>query len=182
MNYRTLAFNILTLFFLAGCVNSSKHKELNDATENRQVKDSVQYKLPVLDTVKTTYPIQIGNDKALVTVHEIRRSKPDHFIIELDYRNEKVFSVNVDKQTLMDVDKTPVFLDTLFLDYTQRAALTAVKYEAIRGSTLYFEGIFEDAERQKAVKGRFNVFYNPSRKGQIYAWHSDTVHNIDSLK
>ena len=182
MNYRSLVFGTLTLLILAGCTNRAEKKEPVDATENKQVKDSINYKLPILDTLITTYPIQIGNDAGLISVKKIMKDKPNHFIIELDYRNERVFSVNVDKQTLMDVDKTPVFLDSLFLDYTQRAILTSVKYEAIRGSTLYFEGIFENTEQQKAVKGRFNVFYNPTRKGQIYAWHSDTVYDIGSIK
>jgi len=182
MNFQTLILSTLTLLILIGCANTTEKKESTNTTEEQQANDTVHNNLPILDTLKTTYPIQIGNDKGLITVHEISRAKPVHFIIDLDYRNQKVFSVYVDKHVVIDSIKRPFFLDTLHLDYTHGAILTSVKYEAIRGSTLYFAAILENKEQQKAVEGRFNVFYNPSRKGQIYGWISDTLYNTVSVK
>lgn len=182
MNYQTLIFSALTLLFLSGCGNTSEKKEMDNATERAQLKDSVYDESPILDTLKTVYPIAIGNDKALITVKRIMKSKPGHFIIDLDYRNEKAFSVYADKQVLIDSTKRPFFRDTLHLDYTKGAILTSVKYKAIRGSTLNFSAILENVAQQKKVEGRFNIFYDPARRGQFYGWITDTVYDNVSIK
>jgi len=182
MNYQTLIFSALILLFLVGCANTSEKKVIIDVPEKEQVKDSIDRKLHILDTVKTAYPIQIGNDKALITVKKIMGNKPTHFIIDLDYRNEKAFSIYADKFALIDSTKAPFFLDTLHLDYTQGSILTSVKYKAIRGSTLNFSAILENAAQQKTVEGRFNVFYDPARRGQFYGWITDTLYDDVSLK
>lgn len=182
MNYQTLIIRALLLLFLAGCANTSERKVIVDVPEKEQLRDSIDRKSPILDTVRTAYSIQIGNDKALITVKKIMRNKPDHFVIELDYRNEKAFSVYADKATLIDSTIRPFFLDTLLLDYTQGATLMSVKYSAIRGSSLNFSAVLKNEEWQKQVEGRFNVFYDPARRGTIYGWITDTVYDINSAK
>jgi len=182
MNYQTLIFSAFILLFVTGCANTSEKKVVVDLPEKQQLKDSIDRKAIILDTIKTSYPIQIGNDQALITVNKIMGNKPNHFIIDLDYRNEKAFSIYTDKFALIDSTKKPFFLDTLLLDYTQGSTLTSVKYKAIRGSTLNFSAILENAAQQKWVEGRFNVFYDPARRGQIYGWITDTVYDYVTLK
>jgi hypothetical protein len=182
MNYQTLVFSGLTLLFLSGCGNTTEKKEIIGDAEKQLLDDSVKSNLPTLDTVKTTYPVQIGNDMGLISIVKVSSNKPSHFIIDLDYRNEKVFSIYVDKQVLIDSTVRPMFLDTLHLDYTLGATLASVKYKAIRGSTLNFSAVLVNEEQQKQVEGRFNVFYNPARKGKVYGWITDTVYDKVSIK
>ena len=182
MNGRTLLLSAFTLLFLCGCVNTSEKKDTNGTTEKRQVNVLDDHKSLMADTLITTYPIQIGNDKALITVKKILGNKPDHFLIDLDYRNEKAFSVYADKKALIDETKTPFFLDTVQRDYTQGATLTSVNYRAIRGSTLQFSAILKNEAQQKTVEGRFNVFYDPERRGTFYGWITDTIYHSASKK
>jgi len=182
MNYQTLLFSALTLLFLFGCANTTEKKKVISDTEKPQLKDTVPTKLTTLDTIKTTYSIQIGNDKGLISVLKISSNKPDHFIINLDYRNEKVFSIYTNKQVLIDATITPMFLDTLQLDYTRGAILTSVNYRGIRGSTLNFSAVLKNEEQHKKIEGRFNVFYNPARSGKVYGWITDTVYDINLAK
>jgi len=182
MNYQTLLFSTLSVLSLSGCVNTTEKKEIISDTEKRQLSDSIHSKFPILDTLTKVYPIQIANDKGLVSVLKISRNKSEHFIINLDYRNEKVFSIYADKQVLIDSTIRPMFLDTLQMDYTLGASLIAVKYKGIRGSTLNFSAVLENEERQKLVEGRFNVFYDPARRGTIYGWITDTVYDRVSIK
>ena len=177
MNCRTLVFAALTLLLACGCANTSEKKEIENVTKKQKEKDVVDKKSPLLDTLTTTYPIQIGNDKALITVKKIIGGNPNHFLIDLDYRNEKAFSVYADKQVLIDSTKSPFFLDTIQLDYTAGAILTSIKYKAIRGSTLNFSAVLENEAQQKIVEGRFNIFYDPARRGQFYGWITDSVYN-----
>ena len=182
MNYQTLIFSAFILLFVAGCANTSEKKVVVDLPEKQQLKDSIERKSTILDTIKSVYPIQIGNESAFITVQKIMGNKPDHFIIDLDYRNEKAFSVYADKFALIDSTKKPFFLDTLQMDHTQGSTLTSVKYKAIRGSTLNFSAILENVAKQKRVEGRFNVFYDPARRGQFYGWITDTVYDHVSIK
>ena len=182
MNNQSLIFSAFILLFIVGCANTSEKKVTIDEPEKEQLKDSIDGKLHLLDTIKTTYPIQIGNDPALITVKKIIGSTKNHFIIDLDYRNEKAFSIYTNKFALIDSTQAPFFQDSLLLDYTQGSSLTSVKYQAIRGSTLCFSAILENAVQQKTVEGRFNVFYDPERRGQFYGWITDTVYDRVSIK
>ena len=173
-----MVLGILALHMLCGCANTSEKKEAVSETEKQQVNDSVPYKSRIVDTIKTAYPIQIGNHKGLVSVTKIVEGKPKYFTIELDYRNEKVISVYVDKSVLIDSNKIKMFIDTLNLDYTNGAFLTSVKYKFIRGNTLYFEATLENKAAKKEVYGRFNLFYGTPRKGEVYGWITDSIHEL----
>lgn len=173
-----MVLGLLVLHLLYGCANNSEKKEAAPETEKQQVSDSVSYKSPIVDTINTAYPIQIGNHKGLVSVKKIVEGKPKYFVIDLDYRNEKVISVHVDKGVVIDSNKTRMFLDTLNLDHTHGATLTYVKYEFIRGNTLYFEATLENEAAQKEVYGRFNLFYGTPRKGEVYGWITDSIQEI----
>ena len=182
MNGRSLLLISLIPLLLSGCVNTSEKKDIHNTTENQEVNVLEDGKIPVVDTLTTIYPIQIGNDQALITVKKILGNTLDHFQIELDLRNEKAFSVHADKQALIDATKAPFFRDTIQLDYTKGAILTSVKYKAIRGSTLNFSAVLENKAEQKTVEGRFNVYYDPARRGKFYGWITDTVYHTPSLK
>ncbi|MEM7087587.1 MAG: hypothetical protein AAF489_15480 [Bacteroidota bacterium] len=183
MNYRTLIFSTLTLLFLSGCANTTEKKQtIQTTSENKKVNDLIEEQLVALDTAKVTYPIKIGNDDGLVSVLKISNSKADHFVIDLDYRKEKVFSIYADKYVLIDSTQNPMFLDTLHSDYTRGARLVDVKYLFVRGGTLYFSATLENVGQQKKMEGRFNVFYSPARKGEVYGWITDTVYPMRPIE
>ena len=157
----------------------------------KQIKP-VESKKIMVDTLTSSFPLQIGNDKGFVKIVGIRTfegqklTKSD-FIISLNEILNFSISKQLNKSILIDSNETVFFKDTVNTDYLNSAIIKNVKFNSVRANTLNFDAIFENSVDKKKIIGRFNLFYRTKKKGIVYGWITDEIketlqHKINDIK
>ena len=164
--------NILLVGALLLLVASCK----KDVKETDPIEDPQEIRI---DTSVVSYNLQIGNDPARVEVTTISNNDAKDFSLDFFHKNEKKLSRSISKSDLIELNSSKLFLDSLTQDHTKDARLVDFKYQFVRGNTLYFEAMMRNEAQKKRIYGRFNMFYQTYRKGEIYGWITDSVKPIN---
>ena len=171
---------IQSLILLASCSSPTVEQEKN-TNSNLQVNSS-----EFQDTTFSSSPIQIGNDKGQVEITGIQTFKNDtltngEFTIQLKDVACCPLTKTVNQSMVIDSNTTVHFLDSLHRDYTSEAVLSSVTFDFVRGATLYFNAELENVIEGKRIYGRFNLFYQSDRKGEVYGWITDSLKTQERL-
>ena len=134
----------------------------------------------IIDTIRTSFPVQIGNDKGLVKVVGIRTYRNEklagsNFVISLNNIPNFSITKRIDKSILIDSNETVLLKDTLNADFLKSAVIKTVEFDFVRSNTLYFNAVLENSLKAKEITGRFNLFYRTKKKGLIYGWVTDEI-------
>lgn len=178
-----LTLKIFVLAFLVSCSNKSENNRID--SEIKESKPIESDKI-LTDTLDSSFPVQVGNDKGLVKVvgirtYEGKKLTDSDFVISLNDITNYSISKKIDKSILIDSNTTVNYKDSVNSDYLNSAILKNVEFDFVRANTLYFNAILENAVDGKEIIGRFNLFYRTKKKGIVYGWFTDeikeTLHN-----
>jgi hypothetical protein len=178
-----LTVNILILIFLVSCSNKTENKV--DESDTEEIKPVVSNQI-LSDSTRTSFPVQIGNDKGSVKIVGVRAFKDEElsssdFIISLNDIANFSITKRIDKSVLIDSNETVLLKDSLKGDFLKSAIIKTIEFDFVRSNTLYFNAILENPLEGKEIIGRFNLFYRTKKKGVIYGWITDeikeTLHN-----
>ncbi|WP_159038510.1 hypothetical protein [Brumimicrobium mesophilum] len=172
-----LSVIIFLLFYLFSCSEKSENTLINsEALELNSIESNGIY----LDTINSTYPLQIGNNKGFVKVFGVGTYK-DQKLIKSDFLISLVnipnFSISkkIDKAVIIDSNENLLLKDTVNYDYLDLAIIKNVEFKFVRANTLYFNAILENPIDGKIIRGSFNLFYRTKRKGEVYGWITDEI-------
>ncbi len=170
---------------MVSCSSKSENKLVDsDAEESKPV----VAKQTISDTTRTSFPVQIGNDKGTVKIVGMRTFKNEKlagsdFVISLNDIANSSITKRIDKGILIDSNETVFIKDTLNDDFLKSAVIKTIEFDFVRSNTLYFNAILENPLEAKEIFGRFNLFYRTKKKGLIYGWITDeikeTLHNTN---
>lgn len=174
---------ILIFVFLVSCSSKSENRLID--SENKEPKQ-VESNGIIVDTLKSSFPVQIGNDNGTVKVFGIRTYEDQKltnsdFVISLNDVPNFSITRRIDKTVLIDSNETVLLKDTVNSDYLTSAIIKNVEFDFVRANTLYFNAILKNPIDGKEIIGRFNLFYRTKKKGIVYGWITDeikeTLHN-----
>lgn len=178
-----LTIKILILTLLVSCANKLENRLIDSEAKEHS---SVATSEILVDTLNSSYPVQIGNDKGIIKVVGIRTYEDQKlmisdFVISLNGIPNFSISKRIDKSVLIDSNETVLLKDTVNSDYLNSAIIKNVEFDFVRANTLYFNAILENPIDRKEIIGRFNLFYRTKKKGIVYGWITDeikeTLHN-----
>ena len=174
--------SIAFILALAACANEENEKEgMATVIEEQSPEKNEIFR----DTISSSFPVQIGNDKGLVQIVGERtfinkQLADSDFLVSLDEIQGFSISKYIDKEILIDSNKTVLLKDSINVDYLNGAIIKEVEFEFVRSNTLYFKVLFENPIDHKEIKGRFNLFYRTKKKGLVYGWITDEVNELAS--
>ena len=173
---------ILFFFTLTACANE-ENKKTGEAIviEEKSSEKNELYR----DTISSTFPVQIGNDVGLVQIVGERifineQLTDSDFLVSLGEIQDFSISKHLNKEILIDSNKTVLLKDSIKADYLNGAIIKEVEFEFVRSNTLYFKAVLENPIDHKEIKGRFNLFYRTKKKGLVYGWITDEVNELAS--
>ena len=179
MTHYNLLINLtLSISILFGCqyIKKCELKLPKDKRQVEQQKNEVNYSLK--DTLVKENLIQIGNSKALLKVLKINKIGASDWFVELHQNNKENFQVSIDKKTIIDllrIDQKNDFTNRLTIDDFE---IKYIQYKKIRANSLYFKICLKNKVDNNLIYGRFNLFYQTKRKGEIYGWITDEIEEI----
>lgn len=137
------------------------------------------------DSFTSTFPVQIGNEKGSVKIVGIRRIQDKTitnrtFTISLEGIKEHTLSKQIDRATFEQFKENALSKDAIGVDFWRDMTIQRLEFDFVRGNTLYFTAILKNRVAQKAIAGRFSVFYSSSKKGQVYGWITDEVQDLSN--
>jgi len=171
---------LILLVYIVGCRQGEDREKLRDLKTELSSDSSNIKKNPVADTTLTRYPMAIANDKSVVEVRRIRKGRTLDWQIRLIRAKKEILRTPVTKTLVVDSNSTVFYQDSLHQKYMVGAIIREISYDFIRANSLYFNVIFENTEADKEIQGRFNLYYGPKRKGEIYGFITDNMSDISS--
>lgn len=172
-----LPIKILILVFLASCSNNPENRLIESV--GKELKPVASNEI-IVDTLHSSFPVQIGNDNGSVNVVGIRTYENQQltgsdFVISLNDIPSYSMIKRIDKTVLIDSNETVLLKDTVNSDYLNSAIIKNVEFDFVRANTLYFNAILENPIDGKEIIGRFNLFYRTKKKGMVYGWITDEI-------
>lgn len=174
----------ILLIFLTSCLNKKEERTIDSNIRNPKPVISNQI---VTDTIKTTSPISIGNNKGTITIIGSRTFKDkqltkSNFVISLNDIPNISLTKRINKDTLINTNKTVYLKDTISDDLLASTVIKTITYTGIRSNTLFFSVVLEAPLKKKEIIGRFSLFYQTKKKGTIYGCFIDEVKEISQNK
>ena len=168
---------ILLLTLVVSCKHKTENKLIDSVSKGQEIDNPNKI---INDSVNSSFPVQIGNDKGSVTIvgyrkYEDNKLTTSSFIISLVDIAHISLSKKIVKSVLIDQNKTIMLKDTLNYDYLNSAIIKTIEFDFVRSNTLYFKAILENPIEGKEIIGRFNLFYRAKKKGKIYGWITDEI-------
>lgn len=167
----------LLFVLMLSCADKSEKKMIVFETSKP---NSISTHKIVVDTLKSSYPVQIGNDKGLIKIlgiktYEGKKLTSSNFYISLNDIPKFTLYKQIDKNVLIDSNETVFLKDTVNYDYLNSALIKNMEFDFVRANTLYFNATLENPIVGKEIIGRFNLFYRTKKKGMVYGWITDDV-------
>ncbi|MEM6722744.1 MAG: hypothetical protein AAF598_01835 [Bacteroidota bacterium] len=168
---------ILSLFSMLVClIACHPQSPKEEPISNDSIPNVVQH----VDTIFHQFPVLIANDRGTVQINGLRtlenqRITTSRFNIGLLGFPQRELAFQIDEHTIQD--HLPDFYsnDSTLLAFLNEAVISDITFDFVRANTLYFNLKLENTSLKKQLFGRFNVFYQTKRKGQLYGWMLDDV-------
>lgn len=171
---------IILILALASFISCADHGKSKSTESEMNKSKTAEVNKVTSDTVTSSFPVQIGNDKGSVNVQGIRTFKGgkltrSDFVISLADISNYSLVRDINKSDLIDSNGSVLLKDTIHSDYLNSAIIKEIEFDFVRANTLYFKAVLENSEKKKEIIGRFNLFYRTKKKGIIYGWITDEI-------
>ena len=174
------ALTIILIAVLIACSNESNETITDSEYLETEI---IKEEKTLNDTIRSSYPVQIGNDKGFVHVvgkRTFKDRKLVNSIFSIRLKEIKDFSISrqIDQNTLVDSNSTNLHLGSIENDFLHSASIKHIEFQGVRSNTLYFKARLENPDLGKEIIGRFNLFYRTKKKGLVYGWITDEVRQL----
>ena len=168
----------ISVILLLSSVISCKQQEDNKSINIESTKKEEMTPLRISkDSINTSFPVQIENEKGFIKIFGQRQFKNNqlissNFTISIADIPKYLLVQNIEKESFKISDTDLKKTDTINMN---NFVIKNIKFEFVRANTLYFNAVLQNPLNKREIVGRFNLFYQTNKKGRVYGWIVDEI-------
>ena len=174
-------FVILLLTLTSSCKQQEDNKSIN--IESTKKEETTPLRISK-DSINTSFPIQIENEKGFIKIFGQRQFKNNqlissNFTISIADIPKYLLVQNIEKESFKISDTDLKKTDTINMN---NFVIKNIKFEFVRANTLYFNAVLQNPLNKREIVGRFNLIYQTNKKGRVYGWIVDEIRVATTTK